>query len=176
MERLNLERLALSTTLMVPGQCICQVFGQPKPLVLIQLEGLVVSLVFRFWGHSVAYESNHFLEQRRRMTMPSTLVSIGNKTTKVKRPRKGWFCVFLFWVLFCGESFFLYFCQAHKVFYHQESSYYLQIKHNRKFLPQKKILLWSWFFLVFVTILKNQQKRKNRNHKVHCMCEDVNIE
>jgi len=116
MERLNLERLALSTTLMVPGQCICQVFGQPKPLVLIQLEGLVVSLVFRFWGHSVAYESNHFLEQRRRMTMPSTLVSIGNKTTKVKRPRKGWFCVFFFGFCFVVSPFFYIFVKPTKFF------------------------------------------------------------
>jgi hypothetical protein len=74
MERLNLERLDLSTTLLVPSQCICQVFGQPKRLVLIPLEGLVVSLVFRFWGHNGAYERNHFLEQRRRVTMTWTLV------------------------------------------------------------------------------------------------------
>jgi hypothetical protein len=97
----------MSTTLTVLGQCICQVFGQPKRLVLIlvPLRGLAVSLVFRFWGHKGAYESNHFLEQRRRMMMTLTLVSIGNKTTKVKRPRKGGFCVFflgfvLWWVLF----------------------------------------------------------------------------
>jgi len=60
MERLNLERLALSTTLMVLSQCICQVFGQPKSLVLIPLGRLAVSLVFIFWGHNWAYENNHF--------------------------------------------------------------------------------------------------------------------
>ncbi len=166
MERLNLERLALSTTLMVPSQCICQVFGQPKRLVLIPLEGLVVSLVFRFWGHNGAYERNHFLEQRRRVTMTSTLVSIGNKTTKVKRPRKGQFCVFCLGFCFVVSPFFYIFVKPIKFFYHQASSYYLQIKHNRKFLPQKKILLWSWFFLVFVTILKKQQNQKIKKSKI----------
>jgi hypothetical protein len=59
-------------------------------------KGLVVCLVFRFWGHVGAYESNHFLEQTRRMMTITTLTSINKKTMKVKRPREGGFCVILF--------------------------------------------------------------------------------
>ncbi len=60
---------------------------------------------------------------------------------KGEKAKGGWIlCFFFFWVLFCDGSFFfpLNFCQAHKVFYHQEFGYYLQIKHNRGFLPQSK--------------------------------------
>ncbi len=72
--------------------------------------------------------------------MTTTPTSIGTPTTKVKRPREGGFCVtFSFWVLFCGWSFFSFmFLSSPKVFYHQKSSYYLPIKHNRWFLPQSE--------------------------------------
>jgi hypothetical protein len=43
---------------------------------------LVVNLVSRFWGLNGTYESNHFLEQTRRMTMTTTPTC--NKTMKVK--------------------------------------------------------------------------------------------
>jgi hypothetical protein len=80
--------------------------------------GLIVSLVYRFWGHNRTYESNHFLGQGRKAMMTTTPTSSGNQTTKVKRPKEGGFCVtFYFWVLFCGKSFFfpLCFCQAQKI-------------------------------------------------------------
>ncbi len=51
-------------------------------LVMVPI-GLVVSLVFKFWGHDATYENNHFLGQRRRMMMITTLASTckhwGNK-------------------------------------------------------------------------------------------------
>jgi hypothetical protein len=51
---------------------------------------LVVSLVFRFWGHNETYENNHFLGQRRRrMMMTTTPTSINNQTMKVKREGLG---------------------------------------------------------------------------------------
>jgi len=72
-------------------------------------KGLVVSLISIFWGHDGAYESDHILEQKKRMMMITTLASICNNTTKVKRPREGGFSINYFWVLFCGGSFiFLY--------------------------------------------------------------------
>jgi hypothetical protein len=54
--------------------------------------------------------------------MTATLASIGNKTTKVKRPkvkrpREDRFCVFLlffFQVLFCGGSYFFMFLSSLK--------------------------------------------------------------
>jgi len=71
-----------------------------------------------------------------------TTKSTSNQTTKVKRPREGGVCAiyFFLWVLFCGRFFFplLCFYQAQKKIYHQESNYYLQIKHNRRFLPQSE--------------------------------------
>jgi hypothetical protein len=73
----------------------------------------------------------------------TALTSKGNKTTKVKKLRGYGFCVFYFsfvWVLFCGGSSFLCFLQAYKFFYHQEFSHYIQIKHNRKKLLQRKKL------------------------------------
>ncbi len=82
----------------------------------------------------------------------TTSTSIDNKTTKVKRLKENEFCAFCFsfvWVLFCGGSSFLCFLQAYKFFYHQEFSHYIQIKHNRKKLLQRKKLRHnlgiSWF-------------------------------
>jgi len=60
-------------------------------LIVVPL-GLVVNLIFGFWGHNKSYESNHFLEQRR-MMMRTTLASIGNKTMKIKRQKECGFCV-----------------------------------------------------------------------------------
>jgi hypothetical protein len=60
--------------------------GRVVSLVVVSL-GLVVSLFSKFWGHGEAYESNHFLEQRRRM-MTITLASTSNKITKVAKG--GW--------------------------------------------------------------------------------------
>ncbi len=51
--------------------------------------GLVVNLIFRFWGHIKTYENNHFLGQRKRMTMITTPTSTSNQTMKVKRPKEG---------------------------------------------------------------------------------------
>jgi hypothetical protein len=107
----------------------------------VVLIGLVVSLVSKLWWHDKIYENNHFLGQRRTVMMTTIRASIGTPTMKVKKPREGEFCVtFSFWVLFCGGFFFfpLRFCQAQKVFYHQEYSHCLQIKHNIWFLPQSE--------------------------------------
>jgi hypothetical protein len=122
-------------------------------------KGLVVSLVLKFWGHDGPYESNHFLKQRRRMMMITTLTSTGNKTMKVKRSMEGGFCV-IFWGFYflVGPFFSIRFCQPDKVFYHQESGYYIQIKHNRRFLPQ------FFFFavvLVFLNICHNFREITN---------------
>jgi hypothetical protein len=70
--------------------------------------------------------------------MTTVPISINNKTTKVKRLREGGFCVFCFFfkVLFCCGSFFLHFCQAQKVFNHQEFGYY----------PQRKIFFHNFDF------------------------------
>jgi len=73
--------------------------------------------------------------------MTTTLALINIKTTKVKRLRKNRFCVFFFLLFgfFLGVVlFYIFFRQAYKVFYLQESSHYIQTKHNRKFLPHKK--------------------------------------
>jgi len=50
------------------------------------------------------------------------------------------FFFFFVWILFCDGSFFSCFCQVYKIFYHQESTHYLQIKHNKKFMLQRKKL------------------------------------
>jgi hypothetical protein len=77
-------------------------------LVVVPL-GLVESLDSKFWGHDEAYESNHFLEQRKRRMTTTPLASIGNKSTKVKRPKKGGFCfVFFFGFCFVLSPFFLF--------------------------------------------------------------------
>jgi hypothetical protein len=79
------------------------------------------------------------------MMMTTTLASRGNQTTKVKRPKEGGFCVtFSFWVLFFdGSFFFLYVSIKFRNFFflnHQKFGYCLQIKHNRRFLPQSEQL------------------------------------
>jgi len=47
------------------------------------------------------------------------------------------------------SPFFLHFRQTYKIFYHQESSHYIQIKHNKKLILQRKKLRHnlgiSWF-------------------------------
>jgi len=74
--------------------------------------------------------------------MTITPTSTCNQTRKVKRPREGGFCVtFFLGVLFYGGSFFfsfMFLSSAKSFFYHQEFGYYLQIKHNRRFLPQSE--------------------------------------
>jgi hypothetical protein len=47
------------------------------------------------------YESNHFLEQGKRIMMITTLASIDNKTTKVKKLREDKF-LFLFFLFYLG--------------------------------------------------------------------------
>ncbi len=88
--------------------------------------------------------------------MITTLASTGNQTMKVKRRREGEFCVTLFfWVLFCGESFvfvflsFTFLSSRKSSFYHQESNYYLQIKHNRKFLHKVNNFVMDLVFFSF---------------------------
>jgi hypothetical protein len=73
-----------------------------------------------------------------------------------EKAKGGWVLCNFFWILFCGGSFFfsLHFYQAQNVFFHQESSYYIQIKHNERFLPQNDKLSQSWCFLVFVIVLE----------------------
>jgi len=114
---------------------------------------LVISLIFRFWGHDQANESNHFLEQRRRMMMITTLASTCNKTIKVKRPREGGFCVILFGFYFVVGLFFpICLCQPHKFFYHQKFGYYLQIKHIEGFCHKliffSTVFIFKFFFII----------------------------
>jgi hypothetical protein len=90
-----------------------------------------------------------------------TLALIDNKTTKVKRLREDRFCVFFVWVFFCVGSFFIYFHQAYKVSYLQESSHYIQTKHNRKFLLHRERLHhnlgFSWFLSQSKEIIKEDK-------------------
>jgi len=101
---------------------------------------LVVSLVFKFWGHGKTFESDHFLRQRKKRMMTTT--SRNNQTTKVKRPREGGVCVIFFFFGFCFvvSSFFpLYVSiKPKKKAITKKSSYYLQIKHNKRFIPQSE--------------------------------------
>jgi hypothetical protein len=57
----------------------------------------------------------------------------------------------LFGFSFVVGPFFLHFRQAYKVFYHQESSHCLQIKHNIKFLSQRKKLHHNLDFVLFLS-------------------------
>jgi hypothetical protein len=85
----------------------------------------------------------------------TTPTSIDNKKTKVKKLKENGFCVFLFFCFFLFRfcfvvgPFFLHFRQTYKVFYHQESSHYIQIKHNKKLILQREKLRHnlgiSWF-------------------------------
>jgi hypothetical protein len=92
-------------------------------------------------GHIRTYENNQFLGQKNKMMMTTTLASIGNQTTKVKRPREGGFYVtFFFWFLFVVGLFFSFtFLSSLKIsFFHQEFGYYLQIMVNKRFLSQSE--------------------------------------
>ncbi len=62
-----------------------------------------------------------------------TPTSTNTQTTKVQRPREGGVLCNIYFFGFCfvvGFFSSLCFYQAQKVFYHQESNYYLRIKHN----------------------------------------------
>jgi hypothetical protein len=83
-------KIAKDLTVTIPPRAHTRI----QRLVIVPL-GLVVSLAFRFCGHSKLYESNHFLEQKRKMMTKTTPTSTSNKTTKVKTPRESGFCVFL---------------------------------------------------------------------------------
>jgi hypothetical protein len=72
----------------------------------------------------------------------SAPTSIGNKTTKVKRLEEDGFCC---------ESFFYVFVKLKFIFYHEESSHYLQIKHNTKFLLQRVKLHHNFGFFWFLS-------------------------
>jgi hypothetical protein len=75
------------------------------------------------------------------MMMTTTLASTSNQTTEVKRPREGGFYVtFLFGFCFVVGPFFSFtFLSSLESFsFHQESSYYLHIKHNKRFLSQSE--------------------------------------
>jgi hypothetical protein len=77
--------------------------------IVVPLGGLVVNLLSKFGGHNEAYQSNHFLEERRRIVMTTALTSIGNKTTKVKRLRQGGvFFFFLGFVLWWVPFFYIF--------------------------------------------------------------------
>ncbi len=61
----------------------------------------------------------YFLKERRRIMMTTTPTSTGNKISKVKRLRENGFRVFylyIFWVIFCGGSFFYVFFKLIKFF------------------------------------------------------------
>jgi hypothetical protein len=64
------------------------------------------------------------------------------------------FAFLLFGFYFVVSPFYLRFHQAYEVLYHQESSHYLQIKHNREFLLQRRYFTTILVFFVLVTILK----------------------
>jgi hypothetical protein len=81
----------------------------------------------------------------------SAPTSIGNKTTKVKRLEEDGFCVLCFLFFFCCESFFYVFVKLKFIFYHEESSHYLQIKHNTKFLLQRVKLHHNFGFFWFLS-------------------------
>ncbi len=88
--------------------------------LVVDLVGLIVSLLSKFWRCDKTYENNHSLGQRRRMMMMTTTqASTSYQIMKVKRPREGGFCVtFSFWVLFCDGSFFpLCLCEPRKFFF-----------------------------------------------------------
>ncbi len=132
--------------------------------IIVPLGGLVVNLFSRFSWHGGTYESNHFLEQRRRIMMITTPISTCNTTTKVKRPREDGFCGFCFsfvWVLFCGGSFYLHFRLVYNYFYHKKSNHYLQIKHNRKFLLQRERLHHNLGFFCFCHNFGKIAKKEN---------------
>jgi hypothetical protein len=64
----------------------------------------------------------------------------------------------LWWVLF------LCFCQVYKIFYYQEPSHYLQIKHNKKFLLQKKKTSSQFqFFFLFLSLSWRNNKGRRIN-------------
>ncbi len=90
--------------------------GRVVSLVVVPL-GLVVNLDSKFCGHSKTYESNHFLEQRRRMMTTMSQASTSNKITKVKRSREVGFCIFFFGFCFVlGPFFFFMFFSNPKYF------------------------------------------------------------
>jgi len=85
------------------------------------LGGLVIYLFSRFGRHNGAYESNYFLEQRRRIVMTMILISTNNKTMKMKRLREGGFvcvcvCVCVLRFCFVMGPFFLTFLSSPKSF------------------------------------------------------------
>jgi hypothetical protein len=90
LKKRNAGKIAKDLTVTIPPRAHTRI----QRLVIVLL-GLLVSLAFRFWGHNEAYESNHFVEQKRKMMTKTTPTSTSNKTTKVKTPREGGFCAFL---------------------------------------------------------------------------------
>jgi len=71
----------------------------------------------------------------------TTQASMGNQTLNMKRPREGGFCQLFFWgVCFMVGAFFpfMFLSSLESFFYQQKSGYYLQIKHNRRCLPQSE--------------------------------------
>ncbi len=93
--------------------------------------------------------------------MTTTLASTSNQTTKVKRPKEGGFCVtFSFWFLFCGGTFFFFhiFVKPRKFFFRQEYGHYLQIKHNKRFLPQSDQFCHGLSFSFFCHNFKEMAK------------------
>jgi hypothetical protein len=97
--------------------------------------------------------------------MTTTPTSTNNQTTKVKRPREGGALCNIFFFGFCFVvGFFspLCFYQAQKVFYHQESNYYLQIKHNKSFYHKVSDIATSLVFLIFCHSFKEIAKEKKK--------------
>jgi hypothetical protein len=93
-----------------------------------------------------------------------TPTSTYNKRTKVKRLREDRFCVFLlffclgfvlWWVLF------LCFIKLKKIFSTKNVIIIFKLSTIDKFTTHKETSLQSWFFLVFVIVLRNKQRKKN---------------
>jgi hypothetical protein len=60
-------------------------------LITTPLRGLLINLFSRFSWHGGTYESNRFLEQRRRIVTTIAPTSTSNQMTKVKRLKENGF-------------------------------------------------------------------------------------
>jgi hypothetical protein len=137
-------------------------------------KGLAVSLVSRFWGHDGAYESNHFLEQRRRMMTITT--STCNKTMKVKRPREGGFCVIIFGFYFVVCLFFLYiFVNPINFFITKNLVITYKLNTIKGFCHKKKYFATVLVFLNFCHNFRKikNDKERNKNQRMRCKFEHV---
>ncbi len=101
--------------------------------------------------------------------MITTSISTCNVTTKVKRLREDGFCGFLFsfvWVLFCGGSFFLHFCQAYNFFITKNLVITYKLNTIESLYYKEKdyaiILVFFCFCHSFGKITKEERKNINK--------------